>query len=117
MRVVLDSSVLVAAHISRAGVCAELVEEILLGHDLVLSEFILVELREKLFIQFGFPKSIIVILWGNRVRHAATAEPRTVTGHFGQSPVSKTVGVFGKQLGTDSEQIRCNISAQRSEKP
>jgi hypothetical protein len=40
VRIALDSSVLVAAHITRAGVCAELLEEVLLGHELVLSVFI-----------------------------------------------------------------------------
>lgn len=58
MRVTLDSSVLVAAHISRAGVCAALLEDVLLGHDLVLSEFILGELREKLSGKFGYPDAV-----------------------------------------------------------
>ena len=55
MRITLDSSVLIAAHISRAGVCAELLEEILLHHDLVISEFILAELTGKLKEKFNFP--------------------------------------------------------------
>lgn len=55
MRIALDSSVLVAAHISRAGVCAELLEDVLLHHDLVSSEFILGELRRKLLDKFHFP--------------------------------------------------------------
>lgn len=48
MRVVLDTSVLIAAHVSRAGVSAELLEEVLTGHELVLSEFILDEHQQKL---------------------------------------------------------------------
>ncbi len=48
MRIALDSSVLIAAHISRAGVCAELLEDLLLHHELVTSEFILEELGRKL---------------------------------------------------------------------
>ena len=55
MRITLDSSVLIAAHISRAGVCAELLEDILLHHDLVISEFILAELTGKLKEKFNFP--------------------------------------------------------------
>ena len=55
MRITLDSSVLIAAHISRAGVCAELLEEILLHHDLVISEFIFAELTGKLKEKFNFP--------------------------------------------------------------
>ena len=56
MRIALDSSVLIAAHISRAGVCAELLEDVLLHHELVISEFILEELGRKLFEKFNFPK-------------------------------------------------------------
>jgi putative PIN family toxin of toxin-antitoxin system len=56
VRIALDSSVLIAAHISRAGVCAELLEDLLLHHDLVTSEFILEELGRKLSEKFSFPK-------------------------------------------------------------
>ena len=56
MRIALDSSVLIAAHISRAGVCAELLEDVLLHHELVISEFILEELSRKLVEKFAFPK-------------------------------------------------------------
>ncbi|MCZ8132271.1 MAG: putative toxin-antitoxin system toxin component, PIN family [Steroidobacteraceae bacterium] len=54
MRIALDSSVLVAAHISRAGVCAELLEELLLHHELVTSDFIIEEVARKLFEKFDF---------------------------------------------------------------
>lgn len=56
MRIALDSSVLIAAHITRAGVCAEMLEDILLHHDLVISDFILEELGRKLLEKFNFPK-------------------------------------------------------------
>jgi putative PIN family toxin of toxin-antitoxin system len=56
LRIALDSSVLIAAHISRAGVCAELLEDVLLRHELVNSEFILEELCRKLVGKFNFPK-------------------------------------------------------------
>ena len=56
MRIALDSSVLIAAHISRAGVCAELLEDVLLHHELVISDFILEELKRKLTEKFNFPK-------------------------------------------------------------
>lgn len=55
MRIAPDSSVLIAAHISRAGVCAELLEDLLLHHELVTSEFILDELGRKLVEKFRFP--------------------------------------------------------------
>jgi len=56
VRIALDSSVLIAAHISRAGVCAELLEDVLLHHEMVISEFILEELGRKLVEKFHFPK-------------------------------------------------------------
>jgi putative PIN family toxin of toxin-antitoxin system len=55
VRIALDSSVLIAAHISRAGVCAEMLEDLLLHHELVTSAFILGELRRKLVEKFKFP--------------------------------------------------------------
>jgi putative PIN family toxin of toxin-antitoxin system len=56
VRIALDSSVLIAAHISRAGVCAELLEDVLLHHELVISDYILAELGRKLVEKFTFPK-------------------------------------------------------------
>jgi putative PIN family toxin of toxin-antitoxin system len=56
VRIALDSSVLIAAHISRAGVCAELLEDVLLHHELVISSFILEELDRKLVEKFNFPR-------------------------------------------------------------
>ena len=46
MRIALDSSIPIAAHIGRAGVCAELLEDVLLRHKLVIPDFILEELGE-----------------------------------------------------------------------
>jgi putative PIN family toxin of toxin-antitoxin system len=56
VRIALDSSVPIAAHISRAGVCAELLDGVLLHHELVTSEFILEELSRKLVEKFDFPQ-------------------------------------------------------------
>lgn len=55
MRIVLDSPVLIAVHISRAGVCAELFEVVLTQHELFISQFILDELTRKLTGKFRFP--------------------------------------------------------------
>jgi putative PIN family toxin of toxin-antitoxin system len=56
VRIALDSSVLIAAHISRAGVCAEMLEDVLLHHELVISGFILEELGRTLVEKFNFPR-------------------------------------------------------------
>ena len=52
MRVALDSSVLIAAFLSRAGVCAELYEDVLEHHQLVVSDYILGEVERKLRTKF-----------------------------------------------------------------
>lgn len=57
MKVVLDSSVLIAASISRAGVCAELLEDVLTHHELIISDLIAEELGRKLRDKFDFPES------------------------------------------------------------
>lgn len=59
MRTLLNSSVLVGAYISRAGVCTELLEDVLMDHELVISQFILDELARKLNEKFGFPENEI----------------------------------------------------------
>lgn len=59
MKVVLDSSVLIAVSISRAGICAELLEDVLTHHELVVSDFIVAELGRKLRDKFNFPQNEI----------------------------------------------------------
>ena len=59
MKIVLDSSVLIAASISRAGVCAGLLEDILTHHDWIISDFIVDEVARKLEEKFKFPKKEI----------------------------------------------------------
>ena len=53
MKLVLDTNVLIAAFISR-GVCNELLEHCVVNHDVVLSQFIFGELKEKLEGKFKF---------------------------------------------------------------
>ncbi len=53
MRLVLDTNVLIAAFISH-GVCNELFEHCVLYHEVVISSFILDELKEKLTGKFKF---------------------------------------------------------------
>ena len=78
MRVVLDSSVLIAACVSRAGVCSELLEEVLERHDLVLSNCILDEVRRQLTRKFFMPASLIDRVVGSLHRAAIVVEPATL---------------------------------------
>ena len=62
MKLVLDSPVLIAALISRAGVCAELLEDVLTHHELIMSDFIIDEISRNLREKFEFPKAEIAEL-------------------------------------------------------
>ena len=73
MRVLLDTNVLIAAFIAH-GVCNELLEHCALNHDIVLSTFILDEIREKLVNKFGFTTRE-----ANRAVRLLASRCRTVT--------------------------------------
>lgn len=53
MKIVLDTNVLIAAFITH-GTCNELLEHCAVAHEVVLSQFILNELQDKLARKFGF---------------------------------------------------------------
>jgi putative PIN family toxin of toxin-antitoxin system len=78
MRVVIDSSVLVAAAIARAGVCATLLEDVLAAHELVLSVFICDEVERVLFEKFSFPAAQAKELREFWERVATVVEPQAV---------------------------------------
>lgn len=96
MRVTLDSLVLVAAHISRAGVCAALLEEVLLGHDLVLSEFILAEPHQKLSGKFGYPDALCQESLSHLRRAGVVVQPDSVPPDACRDPADLAI------LGTAS---------------
>ena len=78
MRVVLDSSVIVAAHVARAGVCAELFEDVLQHHDLVLSSHILAEVERVLSVKFLVPAELVERTKAALLRAAVCVEPAEV---------------------------------------
>jgi len=86
VRIALDSSVLIAAHISRAGVCAELLEDLLLHHELVISEFILGELARKLVDNFRFPQREAKQVTAFLRRTAVVVEPAALPPHVCRDP-------------------------------
>ena len=78
MKLVLDSSVLIAASISRAGVCAELLEDVLTYHEHVISDFIIDEVGRKLSEKFKFPEKEIGQLRRFLSSAAALVEPADI---------------------------------------
>jgi putative PIN family toxin of toxin-antitoxin system len=99
VRIALDSSVLIAAHISRAGVCAELLEDLLLHHELVTSEFILEELARKLVEKFRFPEREANQLAAFLRREAVVVEPADLPSGVCRDPTD--ISVLGTAVGGD----------------
>lgn len=97
MRIALDSSVLIAAHISRAGVCAELLEDLLLHHELVTSEYILSELERKLVEKFRFPAREANQVAAFLRRVAVVAEPADLPSEACRDPTD--IPVLGTAVG------------------
>jgi len=97
VRIALDSSVLIAAHISRAGVCAELLEDLLLHHELVTSEFILEELGRKLLEKFSFPKREADQTAAFLRRVAVVVVPADMPSDVGRDPTD--IPVLGTAVG------------------
>jgi uncharacterized protein len=91
VRIALDSSVLIAAHISRAGVCAELLEDVLLNHDLVISDFILEELGRKLIEKFSFPKRDTDLVTAFLRRVSLVVKPADLPSDLCRDPADKPV--------------------------
>ena len=58
MRIVLDTNVLIAAFIAR-GSCQQLLEYCINHHQLVTSDFILDEVREKFIVKFKYSEDIV----------------------------------------------------------
>ena len=78
MRAALDSSVLIAAYISRAGVCAELLEDLFMHHQLATSEYILKEVTRKLSEKFRFPPAMVAQLRESILAAAQCVEPADI---------------------------------------
>jgi len=97
VRIALDSSVLIAAHISRAGVCAELLEDLLMHHELVTSEFILEELGRKLVEKFRFPEREAGQVAAFLRRAAVVVEPVDLPPDVCRDPTD--VPVLGTAVG------------------
>lgn len=83
MKLVIDTNVLIAAFISH-GVCNELLQHCVLNHDVVLSKFILDELKEKLTNKFKF-----TILEANAVVRLLRSRCPVVGTQTLPSPVSR----------------------------
>jgi putative PIN family toxin of toxin-antitoxin system len=88
---ILDSSVLIAASISRAGVCAELLEDVLTHHELVVSDFIAEALGRKHREKFKFPQNQIRQLQRFLGKVATSVTPLELPTNVCRDPTDITV--------------------------
>jgi len=86
VKIVIDSSVLIAAAISRAGVCAELFEDVLTHHEPILSNFIVEEVGRKLREKFGFSDNEIRQLQRYLRKVAILVEPTELPKNVCRDP-------------------------------
>lgn len=97
MKIVLDTPVLIAASISHAGVCAQLLEDVLSHHELIISDFILDEISRRLRETCQFPKTEIAELC-RFLRGAATfVKPVEIDPYACRDP--EDVAVLGTAIG------------------
>jgi len=101
VRITLDSSVLIAAYVTRAGACAELLEEILQHHELVLSDYILDEVRRKLTYKLLLPPRLVARVVQSLARAASMAEPALLSPDACRDPTD--LPVLGTAVAGDAE--------------
>ena len=101
MTVTLDSSVLIAAYVARAGVCAELLEDVLRRHQLILSQHILEEVRRKLAHKFLFPPRLVAAVVDSLAKAAAIVTPTSLPNDTCRDPAD--VPVLGTAVAGGAE--------------
>lgn len=103
MRALLDSSVLIAAYISRAGTCASLLEDVLNDHEWITSDFILAELSRKLRDKFQYPEDEIAQIREAAIIAAEFVTPEEIPGDACRDP--NDLPILGTALAGKAEVI------------
>jgi putative PIN family toxin of toxin-antitoxin system len=101
VRVALDASVLIAAYVARAGVCAELLEDVLRRQTLVLSAHILDEMQRKLRFKFLFPETLICQVRQSLTNAATLVEPAVLPPDACRDPPD--IPVLGTAVAGDAD--------------
>src|ERR1017187_6606316 len=79
MKVVLDTNVIIAAFATH-GLCHLVVENVLAHHELILSEFLLTEVRKNLKIKLKLPQDRIKEITGFLTDHGTLVKDINVPG-------------------------------------
>lgn len=101
MRITLDSSVLIAAYVTRAGACAELLEEVLQHHELVLSDYMLDEVRRKLTYKLLLPPRLVARVVQSLAKAASMVEPTQLPPDACRDPTD--LPILGTAVAGDAE--------------
>ena len=79
MKIVLDSNVIIAAFSAR-GLCSELFENCILNQQIIISEFILSEIKEKLIKKIKLPQEIVYEIIEYLKNTFSLVEPEFING-------------------------------------
>jgi uncharacterized protein len=100
VRILLDSSVLVAA-LARPGVCTELVDEVARDHTLIVSRYILDEVERKLREKFGLSRSESSALMHGVERQCELVKPVDIPVHACRD--SADLPILGAAVGGSAD--------------
>jgi len=100
MKVVLDTNVIVAAFATR-GLCAELFEVCLIKCKIVLSEYILSEVAEKLITKIHLPQSIVEEILQFLKEHAQIVKPEMIESFILKD--KKDIPIIGTALSGNAQ--------------
>ncbi|MGR3177075.1 MAG: putative toxin-antitoxin system toxin component, PIN family [Candidatus Anammoxibacter sp.] len=100
MKIVLDSSVLIASFATR-GLCHALFEHCITEHEVVLSEFIIAEVKEKLTEKFHFPSSLVSEIETTLRNNSKVSNPPLLTQSFCRDPDDDNILSLAKYADVD----------------
>ncbi len=100
MRILVDSSVLIAA-LARPGVCTELVDEVARDHTLIVSRYVLDEVERKLREKFGLSRSESLELMRGVERQCELVEPVDIPGNACRD--SADLPILGAAVGGSAD--------------
>jgi len=100
VRIVLDTNVLVSAFAAR-GLCADLFRDVIAHHTLIVSDYILDELHEKLTEKLRVPSSIVESIRALLMPHRLTVDALPEVTVTIRDPDDIAIVAFAMAIGAD----------------
>jgi putative PIN family toxin of toxin-antitoxin system len=101
MRIVFDTNVLFAAFVSREGLCARIVEDVLASHELFFSPFILSELERTLEQKAGLGKPHVAVALESLIRGGTILNPAQIALNTVRDP--NDVAILGTAVAARAD--------------